>query len=65
MKLTYEESRCTVCKKAYCTNLLIDLKAEDYGVICIECAIQIYVAVKHIKRAGNEILNVGVAYEGN
>jgi len=49
MKLTYEESRCMVCKKAYCTNLLIDLKAEDYGVICMECAILIYKAVKQIK----------------
>jgi len=49
MKLTYEDSRCTVCKKAYCTNLLIDLKAEDYGVICMECAIKIYKAVKQIK----------------
>jgi len=48
MKIGYEDSQCTVCKKAYCTNLLIDLK-EDYGVICIECAITIYKAVKQIK----------------
>jgi len=45
MKLTYEDSRWTVCKKAKSTNLLIDLKAEDYGVICMECAITIYKAV--------------------
>ena len=49
LKIGYEDSQCTVCRKAFCTNLLIDLKAEEYGVICIECAITIYKAVKQIK----------------